>query len=91
VTESPSRSGVTLRVVTVRGGATVARASLAIGSAPADDSNYQVFAVAAGLFAQGAVLVLVRRVDLAGYPVLALAVPGPSSPDRTRAGTPVSR
>jgi hypothetical protein len=91
VTESPSRSGVTLRVVTVRGGATVARASLAIGSVPADGSNYRVFAVAAGPFAQGAVLVLVRRVDLAGYPVLALAVPGPSSPDRTRAGTPVSR
>ena len=71
----PSRQGgVGLLVVRVRGGATVARGRLAIGAAPRDGSNFQVFAVAAAPFGDRAILVLVRRVDLPGYPVLALEV-----------------
>lgn len=74
VTVPSPQGGVGLLVVQVRGGATVARARLAISAAPHDGSNFQVFAVAAGMLGGRAILVLVRRVDVPGYPVLALAV-----------------
>ena len=71
----PSRQGgVGLLVVRVHGGATVARARLAIGAAPREGSDFQVFAVAAAPFGGGAILVLVRRIDVPGYPVVALEV-----------------
>jgi outer membrane protein assembly factor BamB len=73
----PHSGGVTLRVVSVSNGATVARAYLAIGTTTQDGSSYQVFAVTAGQLTPDTTLVLVRRVDLPGYPVLALAVPDP--------------
>jgi hypothetical protein len=66
---------VTLRVVRVRDGATVARVRVSIGSASRDGSDYQVFAVGAGPLRRGAIEVLLRRVDLPGYPLLALEVP----------------
>ncbi len=68
----PSRHGVALRVVRVHGGATVARVRLAIRTSVYDGANYQVFAVAAGRLGSHAILILLRRVDLPGYPVLAL-------------------
>lgn len=70
----PSRHGVTLRVVRVDGGEVVAQASLAIGTTAYGGANYQVFAVAAAPLGHGALLVLLRRVDLPGYPLLALRV-----------------
>jgi hypothetical protein len=71
----PSRGGgVALLIVRVRGGATVARVRLAIGAAPRDGSSFQVFAIAAGPLGGHAMLLLVRRVDVPGYPVVALAV-----------------
>jgi outer membrane protein assembly factor BamB len=76
VTVPSAASGtVTLRVVRVRDGVTVARVRVAIGSASRDGSAYQVFAVAAGPLPGGAIEVLLRRVDLPGYPLLALDVP----------------
>jgi len=70
----PYRHGVVLRVVRVHGGATVARVRLAIRTSVYDGANYQVFAVAAGRLGNHAILILLRRVDLPGYPVLALEV-----------------
>jgi hypothetical protein len=72
---SAANGTVTLRVVRVRDGATVARVRVAIGATSTDGSDYQVFAVGAGLLPGGAVEVLLRRVDLPGYPLLALEVP----------------
>jgi outer membrane protein assembly factor BamB len=70
----PARRGVTLRVVRIRGGAIVAQVHLAVGATAAGGADYQVFAVGAGPLRSGAIEVLVRRVDMPGYPVLALAV-----------------
>ncbi len=75
VTVRSARGEVVLRVVRVRGGATVARVRLAIRAASHGGSDYQVFAVAAGSLSAGAIEVLLRRVDLPGYPLLALTVP----------------
>lgn len=69
----PSRHGVTVRVLKVRGGATVAWLHLAI-RATAFGANYQVFVVAAGPLGSQGTLMLLRRVDLPGYPVIALEV-----------------
>jgi outer membrane protein assembly factor BamB len=71
----PCRHGVALRVVRVRGGATVAAARLAISTTAYGGANYQVFVVAAGpAGGQAPPVFLLRRVDLPGYPVLALEV-----------------
>ncbi len=75
VTEASPSGGVLLRVVRVRGGATVAQVHLAIGTKGGRGNNAKVFAVAAGPLGSDAVLVLVRRVDLAGFPVVAVSVP----------------
>jgi outer membrane protein assembly factor BamB len=69
-----SRHGVVLLVLRVHGGATVTRIRLMIRTRAYGGANYQVFAVAAGPLASHAILVLVRRVDLPGYPVLAIDV-----------------
>ncbi len=79
VVMASSSGGVLLRVVRVRGGATVAQVHLAIGTHGGRGTNIQVFAVAAGPLGSDAILVLVRRVDLPGYPVLALEVPIPAA------------
>lgn len=78
VTEQ-SRHGVTLRVVLVHGGATVALVHLGVGTRAFGGANYQVFAVAAGPLGSGSIVVLLRRVDLPGYPLLALQVPAASA------------
>jgi outer membrane protein assembly factor BamB len=76
LTVAPFRSGaVTVRVVRIQGGATAATTRLAIGlqgDGGAHDSDY---VVAAGPLPGGATLLLVRRADLPGDPVLALRVP----------------
>jgi outer membrane protein assembly factor BamB len=75
VTMPSPAGGVLLRVVRVRHGATVAQVHLAVGTRAFGGANYQVFAVAAGPLGKGAILVLLRRVDLPGYPLLALDIP----------------
>jgi hypothetical protein len=77
VTVAPFRSGaVTLRVVNIWGGQTVAEARLKIGLAGDGSAHPAVFAVAAAPLPGGSTLVLVRRSDLPGDPVLALDVAG---------------
>ena len=76
----PARSGgVTLRVQRVRGGAVVAQVHLAIATRGYKGALYDVFAIGAGPLGSSAILVLVRRVDLPGYPALALEVPLPAA------------
>lgn len=75
----PARSGVTLRVQRARGGAVVAQVHLAIGARAHDGALYDVFAIGAGQLTSSAILVLVRRIDLPGYPALALKVPLPAA------------
>lgn len=66
---------VTLRIVKVRGGATAAQARLAIGTNGYGGANTRVVPAAAGPLPGGATLVLISRVDLPGYTVLALRIP----------------
>lgn len=69
----PSRAGaVTVRMVSIQGGATVAQARLALGL---KGSHGQPVAVAAGPLPGGATLVLLRRVDGSGFALLALRFP----------------
>jgi len=72
-TVAPLRTGhVAIRVLAIRGDATIARAELAVSTTSYAGSSYQVFVVAASPLAGGATLVLLRRIDLADFPVLAL-------------------
>ena len=74
-----AKPGVLLRVVRVRGGATVAEARIAIGNGPAS-ANGWTFAVDAAALGPHTIVVLVHRVDLPGVdPVLALAVHVPAA------------
>jgi outer membrane protein assembly factor BamB len=72
VTVAPFRSGhVRLEIVPVRGTQPVASAKVAIGTR-AYHANYQTFVVGGGPLPGGGMLILLRRVDLPGYPVIAL-------------------
>jgi len=64
-----------LDVLPIRGGRPVAAVALDIG-ARAYHANYQTFVVAAGQVS-GGTLLLLRRVDLPGYPLVALLVRSP--------------
>jgi outer membrane protein assembly factor BamB len=76
VTAELFRAGeVTLRIVKIRGGATAAQARLAIGVKGYGGADLRVVPAAAGPLPGGATLVLISRVDLPGYPVLALRIP----------------
>ena len=80
VTIATPKPGVVLRVVRVRGGATVAQVRIAIG-APPGGTNLWTFAVAAAPIGAHTIVVLLRRVDVpgdGGRPVLALAVHVPA-------------
>ena len=75
VTMPASSGGVTLRVQRVHGGTVVAQVHLPVGTTGYNGSKYDVFAIGAGPLGSTAIVVLVRRIDLPGYPVLALEVP----------------
>jgi hypothetical protein len=76
VTVAPFRSGqVRVELISLRGGQVVGSARIAAG-VRAYQANYQTFVVAAGPLPGGGTLVLLRRVDLPGYPVLALRAAG---------------
>jgi hypothetical protein len=79
VIEAPDRTAsVTLRVLRVRSGTLITQVRIAISPKSYDGSNYQVFVVAAGRLGAHAILVLLRRIDVPGFPVLALAVTVPT-------------
>lgn len=74
VTVAPWQSDhLAVRAVRARGGATAADVHLAISTTAATGGTFRVFVVAAGLLPGGTPLVLVRRLDVPGYPVVALA------------------
>ena len=74
VTVAPFEPGeVRLEVLPVRGSTPVARVTVHIG-VKARGANYQTFVVAAGQV-RGGTLVLLRRLDRPGYPLVALLVP----------------
>jgi hypothetical protein len=75
VTVAPFQPGeVTLRIVNIRGGATMAQARIPIGQVWPGDPPNNVVVIAAGPLPGGATLVLVTSDNLDG-PVLALRVP----------------
>jgi outer membrane protein assembly factor BamB len=80
VTIGTSKPGVVLRVVRVRGGATVAQVRIPLGPGPVG-THLRVFAVAATAIGAHTIVVLLRRIDMPGDgndPVLALAVRVPA-------------
>jgi hypothetical protein len=62
-----------MAVVTARGDRTVATANVAVGATAIDGANVQPFVVAAGALPGGHTVFFLRRVDVPGYPLLALA------------------
>jgi hypothetical protein len=61
-------------VFSVRGHQVVARATVQLGNTVYGGANDQDFIVGAGPLPEGATLLLLRRVDVAGYPVVGLRV-----------------
>ena len=77
VTVAPFRAGhVSVELVPIRGERPLGQADVGTGTSPATASHAteQPFVVAAGTLSSGRTLVLLRRVDLPNYPVLALEV-----------------
>ena len=76
VTVAPFRAGrVRLVVVPIRHGGQLAAARLDIGTT-APGANEHTFVVAAGQLPGGGTVVLLRRIDQPGYPLVALKVAG---------------
>jgi hypothetical protein len=74
VTVSPWRAGrVTVELAAVRGRRTLGRAVLDIGVI-AHNANYKTYIVGAGTLPGGGTVLLLRRIDLPGYPIVALRV-----------------
>ncbi len=74
VTVGPFRSGeVIVELVPVRGRRPVGRAVIDIG-VTAYRASYQTYVVGAGTLPGGGIVLLLRRVDLPGYPLVALRV-----------------
>jgi PQQ-like domain len=69
---------VSIAVLPLRGDQVVARATVQLGNATYGGANYHDFIVGAGPLTGGPTLLLLRRVDVAGYPLVALSV-DPSS------------
>ncbi len=69
------RSGAaSIAVYPLHGRGLVARASVELGRGVYGGANYQSFIVAAGPLPHGETLLLLRRVDVANYPLVALGV-----------------
>jgi outer membrane protein assembly factor BamB len=79
LSQAPS-GAVSMRVFPVRGNGIIARATLRLGSATYGGANYEDFIVGAGPLPGGATLMLLRRVDVSNYPLLALRVSPSSRP-----------
>ncbi len=72
---SQSAGGATSMVVfPLRGRGRVASATVELDAGVYEGANYQSFIVGAGPLPGGATLMLLRRVDVAGYPLVALSV-----------------
>lgn len=73
LSQSPT-GAVTIPVLPLRGDGTIANATVQLGKTTYGGSNYQDFIVGAGALPKGATLLLLRRVDIAAYPLVALSV-----------------
>jgi outer membrane protein assembly factor BamB len=65
---------ITIAVLPLRGHGIVAHATVKLGSRTYGDATYSDFITGAGSLPDGTTLLLLRRVDVAGYPLIALSV-----------------
>lgn len=79
LSQAPS-GAVSVAVLPLRGGQVIARAIVQLGSTVYGGANYKDFIVGAGPLSGGATLLLLRRVDVADYPLVALSVSPASGP-----------
>jgi len=79
---------VSVNVFPVRGTDAIADAKVDVSTTSAEGSRYPNFVVGSGQLANGATLVLLRRIDLKTDPLLAISVtPGPTAPGTQRSMT----
>ena len=74
VLSQASSGAVTIGVFPVRGGGAIAHATVQLGNSTYGEAKYKNFIVGAGPIAGGGTLMLLRRVDIANYPLVALRV-----------------
>ncbi len=75
VTVGPFRAGrVTVELVPVRGRRPLGRVVVDVGLAAYQGASYHTYVTGAGTLPGGGIVVLLRRVDKPGYPLVALAV-----------------
>jgi outer membrane protein assembly factor BamB len=73
LSQAPS-GAVTIGVFPLRGGGAIAHATVQLGDSTYGEAKYKNFIVGAGPIAGGGTLMLLRRVDIANYPLVALRV-----------------
>lgn len=73
LSQAPS-GAVTIGVFPLRRGGAIAHATVQLGDSTYGGAKYKNFIVAAGPIAGGGALLLLRRVDVSGYPLVALRV-----------------
>jgi len=71
---SQAADSVSVNVFPVRGTDAIAHAKVDVSTTSADGSRYSNFVVGSGQLANGATLVLLRRIDLKTFPLLAISV-----------------
>jgi outer membrane protein assembly factor BamB len=74
VVPTSATDSVAADVMPVRGTRPVARLNVDVGTSTVDGSRYDTFVVGSAQLANGATLVLLRRIDLKTYPLLAISV-----------------
>ncbi|MGO9876578.1 MAG: PQQ-binding-like beta-propeller repeat protein [Acidimicrobiia bacterium] len=74
VVSTSATHSVSLIVMPVRGTSPVAHVNVDVGTTTVDGSRYDPFVVGTGQLANGATLLLLRRIDVSTYPLLALSV-----------------
>jgi outer membrane protein assembly factor BamB len=74
VLPSQAADSVSVNVFPVRGTDAIAHAKVDVSTTSADGSRYSNFVVGSGQLANGATLVLLRRIDLKTFPLLAISV-----------------
>lgn len=73
LSQAPS-GAVSIGVFPLRGGGAIAHATVQLGDSTYGGAKYKNFIVGAGPIAGGGTLLLLRRVDVSGYPLVALRV-----------------
>jgi hypothetical protein len=74
VTSQAPGGALAISILQLRGHRTVARATVQLGDVVYGGANFQSFIVGGGELPRGSTLLLLRRVDLPGYPLVALSV-----------------